>query len=57
VPNNKDPVFPLLDDPVLNTIMPLTPEVPALDVVTTMLPLEYNDDVPLVSTICPPEVP
>ena len=46
-PNVNEPLLPVLDVPVLNTILPLTPAVPAFPVFIMKSPLEVADDAPL----------
>jgi len=56
-PINIEPLLLLLADPVLNTNIPLTPDTPALGVVSIILPLdEYVDD-PEVIVTAPPLSP
>jgi len=48
------PLFPTDDVPVLKTIAPLTPVVPALEVDSSRIPLEEEDPAPEVITTLPP---
>jgi hypothetical protein len=45
-PISTAPELPLLEVPVLNASLPLDPLVPALDVLTTMAPLDLVDPAP-----------
>ena len=54
-PIYNEPLLPVLDDPVLNTNLPLVPDVPAFGVVIDMSPLDVADDDPDVIVTAPPE--
>jgi len=49
-----DPLLPLLEVPVLNTNMPLTPATPALADLNIKLPLLVAELYPVVTRIRPP---
>ena len=49
------PLFPELDVPVLNTIWPLTPDVPAFDVTNRSDPLELDEPYPVSTDTRPPD--
>jgi hypothetical protein len=49
------PLLPLVESPVLNTINPLTPDVPALPVRNNNEPLDEADPEPLIIDTRPPD--